>query len=67
MDEAANPFDDDRLSFLVLRAESGDLSLWPEFKSVPSGWRVVFGPATRAESLAHVAETWAGPALAVPA
>lgn len=54
----ANPFDDAALSFLALRNEAGQYSLWPTFKAVPAGWTQVFGPADRAACLAHIAEHW---------
>jgi MbtH protein len=53
-----NPFDDDNGTFLVLVNDEEQHSLWPDFRDVPEGWRVVFGPAGRADSLAYVDENW---------
>ncbi|MFT4047565.1 MAG: MbtH family protein [Solimonas sp.] len=53
-----NPFDDDSLSFLVLRNAQGQYSLWPTFAAVPGGWEIRFGPDTRAACIAHVEEQW---------
>lgn len=64
MDDAVNPFDDETLSFLVLRGPEGALSLWPGFKPVPPGWHTAHGPADRADCLAFVARSWPGPAVA---
>jgi MbtH protein len=35
--------------FLVLVNDRGDRSLWPEWREVPPGWSVLFGPAPREE------------------
>ena len=53
-----NPFDDEDGVFLVLLNDEDQHSLWPEFAEVPAGWRVVFGPAGRAESLEYVETHW---------
>ncbi|PZG01840.1 MbtH family protein [Micromonospora deserti] len=53
-----NPFDDENATFLVVRNDEGQYSLWPEFAEVPSGWAAVHGPASRQECLAHVEENW---------
>ncbi len=55
---SSNPFDDEDGIFLVLVNDEEQHSLWPEFKDVPSGWRVVFGPAGRAEALDYVDQNW---------
>ncbi|MFS8103332.1 MbtH family protein [Lentzea alba] len=53
-----NPFDDDNGEFYVVVNNEDQHSLWPSFSDVPAGWRAVFGPAGRAESLAYVDEHW---------
>jgi uncharacterized protein YbdZ (MbtH family) len=53
-----NPFDDENGTFLVLRNEEGQYSLWPEFAAVPAGWDTVFGPAARQPCLEHVERHW---------
>lgn len=53
-----NPFDDESGVFVALRDDAGRYSLWPTFAAVPQGWQVVFGPASRAECLAHFEENW---------
>lgn len=55
---SVNPFDDENGEFYVLVNDEEQYSLWPTFLDVPDGWRVAFGPAGRAESLAYVEENW---------
>ena len=53
-----NPFDDENGTFLVLRNDEGQYSLWPEFAAVPAGWATVFGPAGQQPCVAHVEQHW---------
>nr|AGS49467.1 MbtH protein [uncultured bacterium esnapd6] len=53
-----NPFDDENGEFHVLVNDEEQHSLWPTFADVPAGWRVVFGPARRADAVAYVDENW---------
>ena len=55
---STNPFDDETASFVVLVNDEDQHSLWPTFADVPSGWRKIFGEASRAECLAYVEENW---------
>lgn len=55
---SSNPFDDEDGSFLVVRNDEGQYSLWPEFAEVPAGWAVVYGPTLRQDSLDYVEENW---------
>lgn len=54
----ANPFEQADGSFLVLRNEEEQYSLWPAFAAVPEGWSKVLGPATREESLEYINLHW---------
>jgi uncharacterized protein YbdZ (MbtH family) len=54
----SNPFDDEDGAFLVLVNDEDQHSLWPAFADVPAGWRTAFGPAGRADCLAHVEQNW---------
>ncbi|ANE74253.1 MbtH family protein [Dickeya solani] len=56
--EQLNPFDDDRLAFLVLVNEQQQYSLWPEFAAVPAGWSVVYGPQSREACIAYTETHW---------
>jgi MbtH protein len=53
-----NPFDDERGSYLVIRNTEGQHSLWPDFLTVPEGWRPVHGPADRSSSTAFIDAHW---------
>lgn len=55
---STNPFDDDNGAFFVLVNQEEQHSLWPAFVDIPSGWRVVYGEATRAACLDYVDEAW---------
>ncbi|MBP2847071.1 MbtH family protein [Dickeya oryzae] len=56
--EQVNPFDDDRLTFLVVINEQQQYSLWPEFAAVPAGWQVVYGPQSREACIAYTETNW---------
>ena len=53
-----NAFDDPDGTFRVLVNGEDQHSLWPDFAPVPTGWRPVFGPETRAACLEHVERHW---------
>jgi MbtH protein len=53
-----NPFEDPEGTYLVLRNDEGQHSLWPDFAAVPAGWTAVFGPERRDACLAHVEREW---------
>jgi len=49
-----SPFENTEHVYLLLNNGSNKHSLWPERCSVPVGWAVVYGPATREECLKEV-------------
>lgn len=53
-----NPFDNPDGTFVALRNAEDQHSLWPDFRAVPNGWEVVFGPASRSDALAYIDEHW---------
>lgn len=53
-----NPFDDPEGSFVVLRNQEGQYSLWPTFAQVPAGWRIVLSERGREECLSYIDENW---------
>lgn len=53
-----NPFDNETLSFFVLKNIKGEFSLWPEFHTLPAGWEVQLGPTTRSECIGYVEQHW---------
>jgi MbtH protein len=57
MSEVTNEGDDARQE-IVLVNEEEQHSLWPASKTVPAGWRQVYGPAAKAECLQYVDENW---------
>lgn len=56
--EQTNPFDDERQAFLILVNARTQYSLWPEFASVPQGWRVVLGPENRGCCMEWLEQHW---------
>ncbi|MGW0607926.1 MbtH family protein [Streptomyces sp. NPDC002640] len=60
-DRAVNPFDDEDGAFFVVVNDEQQHALWPTFADLPGGWRIVAGPAGRAESIAHVERHWTDP------
>ncbi|MER7756577.1 MbtH family protein [Kitasatospora sp. NPDC097643] len=54
----ANPFEDEGASYLVLRNDELQYSLWPVIVDVPAGWDTVFGEAGRAECLDYIETHW---------
>lgn len=53
-----NPFDDQDGEFLVLVNAAGQLSLWPTFAAVPSGWEVVKSAGSHGAALDFVERSW---------
>ncbi|WP_227997136.1 MbtH family protein [Nocardia australiensis] len=53
-----NPFDDDDAQFYVLINDEGEHSMWPIFATVPGGWRIAYGAATRTACLDYVETHW---------
>lgn len=53
-----NPFEDENGTYLVLRNDEGQYSLWPAFAEVPAGWETVHSEASRQECLDYVNEHW---------
>lgn len=58
---SGNPFDDENGTFYVLVNDEEQHSLWPTFKEVPQGWRVVFGAdgqTRRQDCLDYIDKNW---------
>jgi MbtH protein len=53
-----NPFENQDSSYLVLRNDEDQYSLWPGQIAVPSGWQCVYGPDSRSACLAYVERHW---------
>lgn len=58
---AINPFDDPNGVFYALVNDEDQYSLWPTFKIVPDGWRIVYGApdgVPRQDVLDWIERTW---------
>ncbi|MFJ1591680.1 MbtH family protein [Kitasatospora albolonga] len=53
-----NPFDDPEGTFLVLRNDNDQHSLWPGFAEVPAGWEIAFGPNGRTTCIDYIETHW---------
>jgi MbtH protein len=53
-----NPFEDVEGTFLVLRNDESQHSLWPAFVEVPVGWQVVHPRGTRQACLDYIEANW---------
>lgn len=53
-----NPFDDPDGTFMVLRNDEFQHSLWPSFADVPEGWQVVHPADTRQACLDYIEANW---------
>ncbi|WP_026414929.1 MbtH family protein [Actinomadura oligospora] len=53
-----NPFDDPEGTFLVLRNDEGQYSLWPSFAEVPAGWTIAKAADGRAACVEFIETNW---------
>lgn len=53
-----NPFEDPDGTYLALKNEENQYSLWPASVEVPAGWSVVHPAATREACLEYINQTW---------
>ena len=62
-----NPFEDETATFLVLRNDEGQYSLWPSFAEIPDGWTSVVVDQSREHCDNYITEHWteSGPHLAL--
>lgn len=51
-------FDQDDATFMVLVNHEEQYSLWPDYKSVPEGWRETGTRGSKQECLDYVEQTW---------
>jgi MbtH protein len=54
----ATLFENDDAAYVVLVNGESQHALWPDFAEVPGGWRIVHGPAPRADCLEYVRTRW---------
>lgn len=57
-EQRLNPFDDENGTFLVLRNDEGQYSLWPHSIEIPQGWTQVGPTGPREDCLRFVEENW---------
>jgi MbtH protein len=53
-----NPFEDENGIYHVLINDEGQYSLWPSFKEVPLGWKIVHKSDNRAACLEFIEQNW---------
>jgi len=50
--------DDDRRSYLVVRNDEDQYSIWPRTHPLPAGWQATGEAGTKTECLDHIALVW---------
>ncbi|MEN1969323.1 MbtH family protein [Lentibacillus sp. N15] len=53
-----NPFENPDGSYFVLMNQEGQYSLWPDFRGVPAGWKIVYGSANREDCMNYITFYW---------
>ena len=53
-----NPFDREDATYLALRNNEGQYSLWPIALAIPVGWSVEFGPTVKSACLQFIEAQW---------
>ncbi|MDR5776831.1 MULTISPECIES: MbtH family NRPS accessory protein [unclassified Caballeronia] len=49
---------DDDTNFHVVINDEEQYSIWPDYKTIPAGWRQAGKSGKKAECLAHIDEVW---------
>ena len=50
--------DDDQRSYVVVRNDEEQYSIWPSERGLPAGWAAVGGPRPKSACLARIDELW---------
>lgn len=50
--------DDDQTIYTVVVNHEEQYSIWPEYKTIPGGWRAVGKSGPKAECLSYIKEIW---------
>lgn len=50
--------DDDQTIYTVVVNHEEQYSIWPEYKTMPGGWRAVGKSGPKAECLSYIKEVW---------
>ncbi|MEM9446193.1 MAG: MbtH family NRPS accessory protein [Verrucomicrobiota bacterium] len=48
----------DTLKYLVVISEEGRYSIWPEYKTIPWGWKAEGKGGSKDECLKHISKVW---------
>ncbi len=59
MDNDSDPFE----TYVIVRNERGDNSIWPAIKPLPAGWLSLGVEASREACLDWIEANWEGPSL----
>lgn len=51
-------FDREDMTYKVLVNDEEQYSLWPDYKTVPAGWREAGKSGPKADCLAYIEEVW---------
>lgn len=51
-------FDREDILFQVVVNHEEQYSIWPDYKTIPEGWRTVGKSGLKKECLAYIEETW---------
>jgi MbtH protein len=46
------------VSYVVMKNQEDQYSIWPSFKAVPTGWEALGEPASREDCLAYIKRHW---------
>lgn len=44
--------------YMVLKNNEEQYSLWPDYKEIPVGWNIVFGPTPKENCINYIKENW---------
>lgn len=50
--------EDEQIIYAVVVNHEEQYSIWPEYKEIPRGWRVVGKTGLKAECLAYIKDVW---------
>ncbi|WP_010300783.1 MbtH family protein [Kurthia senegalensis] len=53
-----NPFEQTDATFIVLRNEQQQFSLWPSYVPIPGGWTSQFGPSSKDACNDYIETNW---------
>lgn len=54
----ANPFDDDKTTYIVVVNDEEQYSIWPDYRQIPLGWHDAGVRGPKQECLDYIAKVW---------